>query len=101
MIIYNITYSVDPSVSDIFIKWMKENHVPKVDVIKEVAALKIFKLKTELEEGHGVNFTFQYSFLENNSLQLFVSTLNDSLRNEVFKQFHGFYADFDTVLEEV
>lgn len=101
MIIYNITYSVEPSVADSFIQWMKENHVPKVNVLPEIKALKIYKLRTDLGEGHGVNFTFQYVFNQNIELDLFLKNHSDNLRNEVFRKFHGFYADFDTVLDEV
>ena len=59
MIIYNVTMKIDLDVHDLWLKWMKEEHIPQVMNTRCFTANKIYRI---LEENttDGISYCFQY-----------------------------------------
>ena len=61
MIVYNVTIKVDLDVHDLWLRWMKEEHIPEVMQSGCFTECKILKLLTEAEDNDGVNYAIQYT----------------------------------------
>lgn len=59
MVLYNVTVSVDKGAEAAWLKWMKEEHLPKVMGTGMFLDRKIFKLLSHEEEGT-VTYAVQY-----------------------------------------
>ena len=61
MIVYNVTIKIDLDVHDLWLRWMKEEHIPEVMQSGCFTECKILKLLTEAEDNDGVNYAIQYT----------------------------------------
>ena len=59
MIVYNVTVKIDPSVHDVWLKWMKEHHIPDVMKTGFFFDHKMYRLM-ELNEADGITYAIQY-----------------------------------------
>lgn len=100
MIIYNITYSIDPEIETEWLEWMKEIFLEKIKSTNLVCGLKILKLLTEIE-SEGINYSFQLEFDRTEHLATFEELYQQVLEGEHHKQFEGKYVSFRTLLKEV
>jgi len=100
MIVYNVTIKIDLTVHDIWLRWMKEEHVPRV---METGCFTGFKMYRILEEDQtdGIAYAFQY----------FAKTINDyfdyqqrfakELQKETQDMFPDKFVAHRTLLREV
>jgi hypothetical protein len=100
MIVYNVTVKIDLSVHDLWLKWMQEEHIPRVMETNCFTQSKMYRL---LEENttDGITYVFQY----------FANTITDyfnykehyaaRLQKESFDLFPGKFTAFRTLLREV
>lgn len=100
MIIYNVTIKIDLSIHDVWFKWMKEEHIPRV---LETGCFKDAKMYRILEEDtrDGISYAIQY----------FTDTLGQyfdykehhapRLQKEALDTFPGKFHAFRTLLREV
>lgn len=100
MIIYNITYSIDPEIESEWLSWMKDVFSVKISSTNLASSIKILKLLTDID-GDGVNFTFQLDFKRTDQLATFEELYQAVLEGEHHKQFAGKYVSFRTLLKEV
>jgi len=59
MIIYNVTIKIDLSVHDVWFKWMKEEHIPKVLATGCFVNHKMLRMLEE-DQTEGITYAIQY-----------------------------------------
>jgi len=100
MIIYNVTVKIDLSVHDLWLKWMKEEHIPRVIETGCFTDSKMYRILEE-DTRDGISYAIQY----------FANTLGDyfeykehhaaRLQKEGLDLFPGKFQAFRTLLKEV
>ncbi len=96
MYIYNVTVTLEDSIQDEWIKWMKESHIPDVMKTGFFTEHKICKIVTEEKES---TFAIQYTFNALEDLQKYQQEHAPRLQKEHTEKFKDKFAAFRTILE--
>lgn len=100
MIVYNVTVKIDLSVHDLWLRWMKEEHIPRVMETGCFVESKIYRV---LEENtpDGITYAFQY-FAEDISKYFDYKEKHAArLQKESLDLFPNKFHVFRTLLKEV
>ena len=98
MIIYNVTLSIDVSVEQAWLAWMRTKHIPDVMATKTFKECKFSKLVTGEEEG-GKAYSVLYVAYSQELLDTYQKVHAPALQNEHNKLFAGKFAAFRTELK--
>jgi|SRR5579862_4003620 len=100
MIIYNVTIKIDLQVHDIFLRWLKEEHIPKV---MQTGCFLEHKMYRILEENttDGISYCIQYFTNEISTYFDYRTNFAPALQKETQDLFPGMFMAFRTVLKEV
>jgi hypothetical protein len=94
MIVYNVTFSVDKGITDEWIAWMKDIHIPKLLKARLFESCKILKVL-----NHEDNQTDSFA------VQFYSRTMEGAekyhLNDDVHQQFGERVLAFPTLLKEV
>jgi hypothetical protein len=101
MILYNVTVNVAPDVDQVWVQWMKEDHIPKVLATKRFVEHKFFKLLTEHPDAEGNTYAIQYFAENQEDLDAYLSNEAPALQKEHVDRYGEKCLAFRTVLEEV
>jgi hypothetical protein len=96
MYIYNVTVTLESSVHDEWLKWMKEVHIPDVMQTGFFVENKICKLITEESE---ITYAIQYTFRKMDDLTAYQQTHAPRLQKKHSEKFKDKFAAFRTILE--
>ncbi len=100
MIIYNVTVSVLESISDEWLDWMKNVHIPEVMATGFFTGNKILKLiLPETEEG--VTYAVQYSLKSMDEYNKYQMEFAPALQKLHTDKYAGRVHAFRTVLETI
>ena len=100
MIIYNVTVKIDLSVHDLWVRWMKEEHMPRVMETGCFVDNKMYRVLQE-DETDGITYAMQY--FANNISDYFNYKENFAakLQKEGLDLFPDRFTAFRTLLREV
>ena len=59
MIVYNVTVKVDLNVHELWVRWMKEDHIPKVLATGCFTDFKFYRIMEE-NQSDGMTYAVQY-----------------------------------------
>jgi hypothetical protein len=99
MYIYNVTVKIDLDVKDLWIKWMKEVHIPMV--MQTGCFLDYKMLRLMLDEEDGDTYAIQYYVDSIEILEQYQKEHGPDLRNETEKIFKDRYVAIRSVLEVI
>lgn len=99
MYIYNVTISVDESVHDQWIVWIK-NHIPKVLATGRFLSAKLTQVLVEEEMG-GVTYSVQYTAKTREDLDDYYKHDANELRSDSIKMFADKMLAFRTELRVI
>ena len=99
MIIYNVTVSIDESVHEEWLTWMKEVHIPDVMNTGLFEANRICRILA-FEQG-GLSYSIQYDLKDMDTYDRYQREFAPKLQEEHTKKFSGKFAAFRTILEVV
>ena len=99
MILYNVTTSLDPSIADEWVAYMREVHLP--EVMGTGCFIKYQLCRLLNEEDNGITYASQYYCISLEQLEAYQQHFAPALRAEIDRKFQGTYASFRTVLEIV
>jgi hypothetical protein len=99
MILFNITYSIDPKIEREWLRWMKAEYLPLIEATNLPAEVKILKLLTELDNG-ATTYSLQVFFRAMEEFLTYHHTFADEHQAKVDGLFANKYATFRTLLEE-
>ena len=96
MFIYNVTVTLEESIHNDWLKWMKEVHIPDVMRTGHFIDNKICKLLTEELE---TTYAIQYTFRTMEDLNKYQKDHAPRLQQEHKEKFKDKFAAFRTILE--
>ncbi len=96
MFIYNVTVTLEDSIHQDWLKWMKEVHIPDVMRTGYFVENKLCKLVTEELE---TTYAVQYTFRTMDDLQKYQKEHAPRLQQEHKEKFKDKFAAFRTILE--
>ena len=103
MILYNVTISIDQSVHDEWLAWMKSVHIPAVmntGCFTECKMLRVLGDDPE-QTGGGHTYAVQYSCNSMDDFIHYEKTFADPLRKEHAEKYKDKFVAFRTLLERV
>ena len=96
MFIYNVTVTLEDSIHEDWLKWMREIHIPDVMRTGFFTENKICKLLTEEKE---TTYAVQYTFKQMEDLVAYRKEHASRLQKEHSEKFKDKFTAFRTVLE--
>ncbi len=99
MYIYNVTINIEESVHDLWLDWMKNEHIPDMLSTGKFSKALMTKVLVEEEMG-GITYSVQYTTSDKETLQRYYNEDADRLRKET-ERFAGKFVAFRTELEIV
>ncbi len=96
MILYNVTVSIDETIKDNWLNWMKTKHVPDVMATGCFIESRISRVHGE-EEG-GLSFAISYLCKTQEDYDRYVSEHAADLQREHAIKYNGQFAAFRTML---
>ena len=98
-VLYNITYSVDESIHDEWLKWMKEVFIPQIIDSKHFESANMVKILVEEEMG-GISYAVMYRSTSLEQLENFVMNDSQKFNKKLSDKFGQKVLTFMTILEE-
>lgn len=99
MYIYNVTINIDPSIHEVWIKWMKNEHIPEMLATGKFSEALMTQVQVEEEMG-GITYSIQYRTDSKETLEKYYQEDADRLRSKN-KPFEGKFVAFRTELKVV
>jgi hypothetical protein len=99
MILYNVTVSIDQSVHQEWLQWMRETHIPEVLATGCFLESRLSRIQGE-EEG-GVTFSVMYLAPSQEKYDEYQQVFAPKLQADHTKRYIGKFAAFRTVLNVV
>ena len=99
MYTYNVTVSIEKSLADEWLNWMKTVHIPDVLATGYFIDNKVCKVLNVNDEGE--TFSVQYGFLKMEDIELYQKNDAPRLQADHTKRYEGKYIAFRTILEIV
>ena len=100
MIIYNVTIKIDLSAHDLWLRWIKEEHIPRVMETGCFTGSKIYRVLEE-DTADGITYAIQYFTDDISSYFDYNEKYAEPLRKEMKDLFPGKFTAFRTILKEV
>jgi hypothetical protein len=99
MIIYNVTIKIDYSITEEWLNWMKEEHMPQVLETGCFTSYKLFKL-LDLDETDGITYCAQYSCESIADYERYISEYTTVMRDRSTKLFGNKFIAFRTLMQQ-
>lgn len=96
MIIYNVTVSIDHSVHEDWLEWMRTKHIPDVMSTDCFIESRISKIHGE-EEGE-ITYAIQYIAPSQDKFDVYQQLFAPKLQHEHSTRYQGKFAAFRTIL---
>ena len=97
MILYNVTISIESSIQQDWLQWMKDIHIPEVMGTGYFTESKICKLLVDDE----ITYAIQYTCKNMNDLEEYQKNHAVKLQEKHSKRYIGKFSAFRTLLEVV
>ena len=101
MIVYNVTINVHEAVSDEWLNWMKETHLPQVMETGMFTSHAMYRLLTRQEDEEGITYCIQYFSHTIEDYEKYKSEYAAALQAETMKRFGGHFHAFRSLMELV
>jgi hypothetical protein len=96
-IIYNVTVSIDYSVQDEWVDWMRSKHIK--DVMATGMFLEARFSRILAEESGGASYSIQYLCENMEKYDKYVAEYSSDLQKEHMSKYSGKFAAFRTLLQ--
>jgi hypothetical protein len=101
MIFYNVTCSMDAGISDEWLKWMLETHIPEVMATGCFLGFKVLRLQTNAPDDEGVNYAVQYTANSNMEYENYRDNYAPGLQQKTRDKYGDTVIAFRTILEVI
>ncbi len=96
MILYNVTVSIDPAVSEDWLDWMRKQHIP--DVMATGCFIESRISRVHGEEDGGMTFAITYLSPDQQKLNEYREVHAPRLQKDHSERYEGRFAAFRTFL---
>jgi hypothetical protein len=100
MIIYNVTIKVHNSISEEWLQWLKDIHIPDVMSTGCFTASKILRL-LEIDESEGPTYAVQYNAESKSLYNLYIDKYAGEMRRRSFEKWGDKFIAFRSVMQIV
>lgn len=100
MIIYSVTISIEESVEEDWLNWMKKVHIPEVMNTGKFISCRFSKLVSHKEEG-SANYSAQYTCHSRQDLEDYQQNFSKQLQQKSLEKFADKMHAFRTELEVI
>ena len=100
MIIYSVTISIDETVEEEFVQWMRKSHIPDVMNTGQFISCRFSKLTSHKEENT-MNFSAQYTCHSTKELNEYKNKYAAELQKKSLEKFADKMHAFRTELEVI
>lgn len=99
MLLYNVTSIVEDAAADRWLKWMQEEHIPKVMESGKFVSYRLLKVLDSPNEG--VTYCAQYVAESLADYEEYQQKYAPALQEEAFRQFENQALAFRTLMEYI
>ena len=99
MIIYNVTYSVEPEIHKDWLIWIKNNYIP--ELIKYGVFDKVILHQVISEEDSFITYAVQYVFSNMKDFSFFQKELYESFKKKHVQRYQERVSLFGTLLRQI
>lgn len=99
MILYNVTVSIDPSISEDWLNWMRTQHIP--DVMATGCFIESRISRVHGEEQDGVTYAITYLAPSSEKMEEYKQIHAPILQKDHAARYSGSFAAFRTVLSVI
>lgn len=99
MILYNVTVSIDPAISEEWLEWMRSKHIPDVMATGCFVESRLSRVHGE-EEG-GVTYSVMYLSLSQEKIDEYREIHAPALQKDHSERYSGRFAAFRTLLSVI
>ena len=100
MYIYNVTCKVSWSIHDAWLRWMKEEHIPKVEATGCFRHTRVLRL-LDIDDSEGPTYAVQYTAASLEEFREYEKTFAPALRKEVTDRWGASYIAFRSLMQEL
>ena len=100
MIIYNVTVKVHSSISEEWLQWIKEVHLPDVMATGCFTDYKIVRL-LEIDDSEGPTYAIQYNAESKSLYNLYIEKHAQEMRQRSFKKWGDKFIAFRSLMQIV
>lgn len=100
MIVYNVTVKIDLDVHDLWLRWIKEEHIPLVTGTGCFTTHKMYRILEE-NTSDGISYCIQYFANHISDYFTYKETFEAPQQKEIQKIFPGKFITITTLLKEV
>lgn len=100
MIVYNVTIKVDLQIHELWVRWMKEDHIPKVMETGCFTGHKFYRIMEE-DQADGMTYAIQYFTTDVTRYFDYQNNHAPAMQKEMRDVWNDKYAAFRTLLKEI
>jgi hypothetical protein len=100
MIVYNVTIKVDLAVHELWVRWMKEDHIPKVMETGCLISHKFYRIMED-NQSDGMTYAIQYFAPDLPTYFDYQNNHAPALQKETKDVWQDKYTAFRTLLREI
>jgi len=100
MILYNITFKVDPSIEAAWLKWQREEHIPEILSSGIFLEHTMYRL-LEQDDFDGATYVIQFRAEGIKEYQEFLDVFAPELRQKSFNKWGDRFIAFRSVMEVI
>jgi hypothetical protein len=100
MIVYNVTVKVDLAIHELWVKWMKEDHIPKVMDTGCFTGYKMYRIMEE-NQSDGMTYAIQYFAADVSNYFDYKEKFAENLQKEFRETWPEKFSIFRTLLREI
>ena len=98
MVVYNVTVKIDNAAKEDWLRWMREDHIPKVMATGAFLSYRLNRVLS-LEDTDGTTFAIQYLCADMSTLHHYQVHQAPTLQKEHAERYKDQFVAFRTVLE--
>ncbi len=100
MIIYNVTITVDKSIANEWLTWLKDEHIPEVTGTGCFTSANILRL-LDIDESEGPTFAIQYMAESKAHYNRYIEFFAGIMRQKSFEKWGDKFIAFRSVMQVV
>jgi len=100
MIVYNVTIKIDLAVHELWVAWMKEDHIPKILETGCFTEYKFYRIMEE-NQSDGMTYAVQYFAPQLSNYFDYQAQHAEQLQKEMRDTWPDKYGAFMTLLREI
>lgn len=100
MYLYNITYNIEESIHEKWLRWVQKNHIPEVLQKTPFTSARLIQVLMDEEMG-GITYSIQYQATTRKDLDNFLNNDQYDITAEMQKLFSGLFVSFSTELKVI